>query len=335
MQLDVTDQPALQAALADADAALSAVPYYFNLEITKTAIATQTHLCDMGGNTAVVFDQLALDQPAREAGISIVPDCGMGPGLINTMGAYLIELFDEPEEVHLYDGGLPQNPTPPWNYQLTFHINGLTNEYYGETAFLRGGRIVTVQGLTEPELVDIPPLGKLEAFITTGGTSTAPYSFEGRLRTYQNKTLRYPGHFQWFKGFQTLGLFDEQPILVEGQEVIPRQVYHALLEPQITAAGIRDVCVIRARGIGIKDERRLELWIDLVDYYDETTGFTAMERLTGWHCAIMLAFQAQGAVRVGAVPMETAVSPKKFMQALESRGIAHTIHTHELDRAAS
>ncbi len=325
IQLDVADQAALRAALADADAALSAVPYYFNLEITKTAIAAQTHLCDMGGNTAVVFDQLALDPQAREAGISIVPDCGMGPGLINTMGAYLIELFDEPEEVHLYDGGLPQNPTPPWNYQLTFHINGLTNEYYGETAFLRGGHIVTVQGLTEPELVDIPPLGKLEAFITTGGTSTAPYSFEGRLRSYQNKTLRYPGHFQWFKGFQTLGLFEEQPIQVEGREVVPRQVYHALLEPRITATDIRDVCVIRARGTGIKDGRREEITIDLVDYYDETTGFTAMERLTGWHCSVMLAFQAQGEVRAGAVPMETAVAPQKIMQALEQRGITHTI----------
>ncbi|HEC21459.1 MAG TPA: hypothetical protein ENI95_00920 [Chloroflexi bacterium] len=320
-RLDVTDREALVEALSGMDVALSAVPYMYNLDITRAAISARTHLCDMGGNTDVTVAQLALTDEAAEAGISVVPDCGMGPGLINTLGAYAIDLLDEPREIYLYDGGLPQNPRPPWNYQLTFHINGLTNEYDGQAIFLRDGEIVLVDTLTELEMVDIPPLGRLEAFVAAGGLSTAPWTFQDRLRCYENKILRYPGHCEWFRAFKTLGLFRLDPIQVGDQTVIPREVYHALLEPQITAPEIRDICLMRAKGIGKKDGQETVVFIDLVDYYDEETGFTAMERLTGWHCAIMMGFQARGKVRVGGVPMETAVPAAEFMEEIRRRGI--------------
>jgi lysine 6-dehydrogenase len=325
IQLDVTDPAALKTALTGTDAALSAVPYIYNLSITRAAVETRVNLCDMGGNTDVVWKQLELDENARQAGISIVPDCGMGPGLINTMAAYAIDLLDEPEAIYIYDAGLPQNPHPPWNYQLTFHINGLTNEMDGKAVFVRDSEIVLVDTLTEPEYIDIPPLGRLEADVSSGGTSTAPWTFKDRVKRYENKVLRYPGHYEWLRAYKALGLFSEAPIQVGDQTVIPRQVYHTLLEPKITATEIRDVCVIRVRGTGIKDGQQAAVEIDLVDHYDEATGFTAMERLTGWHCSIMMIFQAHGKVRPGGVPMETAVPAQEFMDELKRRGISYTI----------
>lgn len=323
--VDVTDASALLALMLDADAALSAVPYYFNLDITKAAIATQTHLCDMGGHTGVVKQQLVLDKEAQAAGMSIVPDCGMGPGLINTMAAYAIDLLDETHAIHIYDGGLPQQPKPPWNYQLTFHINGLTNEMDGKAVFIRDGEIAYVDTLTEPEFIDFPPLGRLEADITSGGTSTAPWTFKGQVQTYENKTLRYAGHFEWLRAFKQLGLFSEQAVMVNDQSIVPRQLYHTLLEPQIAAPHVRDVCAVRIVGKGIKDGQAAAVTIDLIDYFDDATGFTAMERLTGWHCAIMMGFQARGAVHYGGIPMETAVAPADFMAELPKRGINYKV----------
>jgi lysine 6-dehydrogenase len=328
-QIDVTDGSALRAVLGAADVALSAVPYYFNLEITRAAIDTQTHLCDMGGHTDVVMTQLALDDEARQAGISIVPDCGMGPGLINTMGAFAVELLDQAEEIFIYDAGLPQKPTPPWNYQLTFHINGLTNEMDGQAVFLRNGKITRVDTLTEPEYIEIAPLGRLEADVTSGGTSTAPWTFERKLRTYENKVLRYPGHFEWLRAYKALGLFSENPIRVGQQMIVPRQVYHALLEPKITAPHIEDICIVRSVGKGLKDGQKRQVTIDLVDRYDPQTGFTAMERLTGWHCAIMMIFQAHGEVHPGGVPMETAIPASKFMAEFPKRGIQYQVRWDE------
>ena len=324
--VDAADQAALRHLLAPADGVLSAVPYFFNLGITRAAIASRTHMTDIGGHTQTVFEQLALDEDARAAGISVVPDCGMGPGLINTIGAYLVEAFDQPREVRIYDGGLPQHPQPPWNYALTFHINGLTNEYYGTTTLLIGGELTEVEGLTQYERLEIPPLGELEAFITTGGASTAPWTFQGRLQTYINKTLRYPGHYEWFLAYKTLGLFSETPMQVGDCTLKPRDFYHALLAPKITAPeGLRDVAVIHAIGRGRRGGQEAETVVDVLDYYDEATGFRAMERLTGWHAAAMLIFQVSGQVPAGAVPQETAVPPAAMLDALQARGIAITV----------
>jgi lysine 6-dehydrogenase len=325
VQVDVTNPNDLQQLFENTDGVLSAVPYYYNLDITRAALATGTHLCDMGGNTDVVFEQIKLGEADKSIGVSIVPDCGMGPGLINTMAAYIIEALDETEDIRIYDGGVPQKPTPPWNYEALFHINGLTNEYFGTTAFLKDGKIDWVEGITEYEVVEIPKMGTMEAFITTGGTSTAPWTWEGKVKSYRNKTLRWPGHFAWFEGFKHLGLFDLEPIQVGEQTVVPRDVFHALLAPRIHADDPRDICVIHMIGTGKKESAAVTMTLDLIDYYDETTGFLAMERLTGWHCAIMLGFQVRGQVRAGGVAMETAVSPAAFMAEIEKRDISFEV----------
>lgn len=327
--LDVTDHAALREALAGAHVALSAVPYYYNLDITRNAIAAGVSLCDMGGNTGVVIAQLALADEAARAGVSILPDCGMGPGLVNVLAVYVMELLDETREVYVYDGGLPQHPEPPWNYQLTFHINGLTNEYDGEVAQIRDGRIVTVEALSHCQMIDLAPLGTFETFIAAGG-STAPWTFEGLLERFETRILRYPGHYAQFKAFQTLGLFSQEPIQVGSQTVIPREVFHALLAPQIVVPDIRDVCVMRGKGVGVKEGDPMAAIVDLVDRYDEATGFTGMERLTGWHCAIMMGFQARGVVPAGARPLERLLldgtpSATEVMDAVSQRGIAFTV----------
>ena len=320
-QLDASNRQALIDTLGPFDAAMSAVPYYYNLEITRAAIAAGTHLCDLGGHTDVVLTQLALNEEARKANVCVVPDCGMGPGMNNTMAAYAMGILDEPQEVKIYDAGLPEKALPPWKYQLTFHINGLTNEMDGQAVYLRDGKIVRLDTLSEPENIDFQPLGQLEADITSGGTSTAPWIYEGRLKRYEVKTLRSPGHFEWLRAFKALGLFSERPIPVNGYEIVPRQVFHALLEPKITAPVIQDVAIIRAVAKGLKSGRPTEVTVDLIDYYNEETGFTAMERLTGWHCAIMMGFLVRGQVNPGVIPAELAVPGDRFMDEVRRRAI--------------
>jgi lysine 6-dehydrogenase len=323
--VDVADGAALRAVLDGADVALSAVPYRFNLGITEAAIASGASLCDIGGNTDVVWSQLKLDQAARRAGVSVVPDCGMGPGLISHMGVYAMDLLDLPREVYLYDGGLPREPRDPWRYQLTFHVNGLTNEYDGEATFIRDGRLVQVPTFTELETIEFPPLGPLEAFVISGCLSTTAHTHLGRLQRYENKVLRYPGHFAAFDAYKRLGLFSQEPVEVDGRAVVPRSLFHRLLEPKITAPVIHDICVMRAVGVGEKDGRAAKVTVDLVDGYDPGTGFTGMERLTGWHAAIMMAFQAERRIPPGAHRMEQAVEADDVMAQLERRGIPHSV----------
>ncbi len=329
LRLDVTDRASLVETLRGIDVALSAVPYMYNVAITRAAIEAGANLCDMGGNTDVVMEQLALADEAREAGVSVLPDCGMGPGLVNVLAVHAIELLDDTREVIIYDGGLPQEPEPPWNYKLTFHINGLTNEYDGKVDQIRDGKRVTVDALSHCQMVELEGLGTFETFIAAGG-STAPWTFEGLLERFETRILRYPGHYALFRAFKTLGLFSLEPIQVGDQTIVPREVYHALLAPQIVVPNIRDVCTIRGKGVGTKDGEPATVIIDLVDRYDEATGFTGMERLTGWHCAIMMIFQARGIVPPGAKALERLLldgkpSATAVMDAVRERGIEFSV----------
>jgi lysine 6-dehydrogenase len=178
-----------------------------------------------------------------------------------------------------------------------------------------------VDALTEPEIIEFEGIGRLEAFVTSGGTSTVPYTYEGILQIYENKTLRYPGHYLRFKAFKDLGLFREEPLaLAPGLTVSPRQMYHTLLEPSIEAERVIDICLMRAKGTGEKNGKDLSLVIDLIDRYDEVTDFTAMERLTGWHAAIMAQFIARRATPPGVWPLEKTVSATRFLTEVRRRG---------------
>ena len=306
-QGDASDERAMAARLAGTHAILSAAHYNVNLGLTRVAVSIGAHMVDLGGHTGIVREQHGLDADARRAGITVVPDTGMGPGLNVSLAAYAMGRLDRAREVLIWDGGLPQDPREPWNYVSTFSMSGLTNEYDGSAYFLRGGDITEVPAFDDLELLQFEePVGALEAFVTSGGLSTAPWTWQGTLDRLENKTLRYPGHCARFSAYRDLGLLGQTPIEVDGSAVVPRQVFHALLEPRIGAGAdaVRDVCVMRVKATGEKGGRRAEAVVELVDRYDEATGFTAMQRLTGWHAAICLGLAVRGRLAAGVIPVE-------------------------------
>lgn len=322
-KLDVRDTAAVRRALDGASAAVGAVHYTHNLALTDLAIDAKVHFTDFGGNTTVVRHQLRLDEKAKRAGITIVPDCGMGPGLNVSLATYVMSRVEKPLDVRIWDGGLPQDPQPPWNYALTFSVAGLTNEYDGNAVFLRGGRLTEVPCFEDlEELVFPEPMGRLEAFVTSGGLSTAPWTFLGILRRLENKTLRYPGHAARFKAFRDLGLLDQEPVRIGPTDIRPRDVFHVLLERQLAGPDIKDVCVMRVTCSGETGGRPSEATVELIDRYDEATGFTAMQRLTGWHASIMAIAACEERVRPGAVSVENALPGPDVVSEARKRGLA-------------
>lgn len=322
-QLNIADSTAVGSALDGASACISAVHYTYNLDITRLAILKNVHMTDLGGNTDVVWQQRALDKEAAHAGISVVPDCGMGPGLNVSLAVYAMSLVARPRDVFIWDGGLPLDPEPPWNYASTFAIGGLTNEYDGHAMFLREGRITPVPCFADLEELDFGTgIGQLEGFVTSGGLSTAPWTLQGRLQRLENKTLRYPGHCAQFKAFAELGLLATEKMRVNGTSVAPREVFHALLAPKITREQVRDVCVMRVKCVGDDDDGPADATIELVDRYDERTGFTAMQRLTGWHASIMAIAAVQGETAHGVTPVELALSGRRVVEESRRRGFA-------------
>ena len=205
--VDVQDATALRDVLRGHDVVLCALPYYFNLAISRLALELGIHSADLGGNTDIVFQQKQLDAEARAKGVTVVPDCGLAPGIANILAAEGIRRVADAETVKLFVGGLPQRPEPPLNYQLVYSLEGALDYYTSPAWVLRDGKPTHVDPLSEPEQVAFPPpLGTLEAFHTAGGISTLPWTYQGRIRTMEYKTLRYPGHVALMRAIRDLGL---------------------------------------------------------------------------------------------------------------------------------
>jgi lysine 6-dehydrogenase len=304
------------------------VPYWNNPAITEAAIEARACMTDLGGKTDLVLAQLERGADAEAAGIAVVPDCGQVPGMGTSLSVYAMSLLDETDELKMWDGGNPLHPKPPFDYTLTFNIAGLTNEYYGVAHFIRDGARVEVPTFLpeDYETVDFgEPIGRMEAFVAGGGTSTMPWTFEGTLRTLWNKTLRWPGHFAQWRAYTIAGLLDEEPIDVKGQRVVPRDVLHALLEPRIRAQpGVPDLVIVRVEAVGRRDGQPARVRVELIDRYDEATGFTAMERTTGWDGALKAIMNAHGRTPRGVHPAELAISGPDYAAELRRRGFALT-----------
>lgn len=320
-QVNALDSASLAKFLEPVDVLLSCVPYWMHPQVAAIAIATRTSMVDMGGDTDVSLKTLALNEDAKAASVSIVPDTGLAPGLVNNLGAYFIENLDEVDTIKLYCGGLPQNPKPPFNYKLVFNIEGLVTEYVDQARVIRNGEVEMVDTLDELEILHVEGLGEMEAFTTSGGTSTAPYTFKDRVRNYDYKTIRFPGHCEKMRIFMDFGFWNTEKIAVHGQLVEPREVFHRLMGPRLRDDADVDQVVVRGVGMGTRGGKHTTLQIDIHDKFDHATGFSAMERMTGFSTATIAKEVADGLVPVGCVRYEEAMSGTKFVEEIQKRGI--------------
>jgi lysine 6-dehydrogenase len=320
-QLDVSNVSEVIELMKSHDSAISCVNYWYNVELSKAAIATGTNFCDLGGNNYIVDEQLALDEEAKRAGISIIPDCGLAPGMVSVLAIHGAQKFDEIEEIHIRVGGLPQTPQPPLNYQLVFSVEGLINEYVEVARVIRDRKITEVESMTEIESLAFDDFPPLEAFQTSGGTSTLPDTFLGEIKELDYKTIRYAGHCEKFKTMIDLGLCSSEEILVDYAHVTPRKVFGELLTKHLPADE-PDYVLVRLEFVGKTNGETKKLRYDIVDRQDEATGLSAMMRTTAFPASIIAQMMARGDVLMrGATPQEKAIDAEKFVAELARRNI--------------
>jgi lysine 6-dehydrogenase len=291
--------------------------------VARLAIEAGVHCCDLGGNTEIVFNQLELDDDARERGVSIIPDCGLAPGMVNILAADGMRELDTVDAVRIYVGGLPQHPKPPLNYQIVYSLEGVLDYYTTPSWVLRDGKRQPIDALSEIVPVEFDePIGTLEAFHTAGGISTLVWTWENRVRCMEYKTLRYPGHAQAMRTIRELGLLENEAIAVKGAQVKPRDVFIACVEPKLRRPAGRDLVALRITVDGQRDGADRRVTYELVDYYDEEHGVSAMERSTGYSLSITGQMQALNRVEgAGVRTPDLAVPARAYIEALADRGV--------------
>ena len=321
--LDVRDRDAVLALMRECDAVMSAIPYYFNVQLAERAVEAGVHFCDLGGNTEIVFQQKELAARAVEQGVTVVPDCGVAPGMVNILAQYGIEQLDAVDSVRIFVGGLPQHPEPPLNYQIVYSLEGVLDYYTTMSWVVRHGKRVKVTALSEVETVQFPePVGELEAFHTAGGLSTMAFRYEGKIPTMEYKTLRYPGHAAMMETIRELGLLDLDPVDVKGVKVIPRDVFVSVAGPKLTKPNGKDLLALRVTVAGTKAGKPATRQFELVDRFDEQHGLSAMMRTTGYSLSITGQMQASGQVTPpGVWTPDECMPAKAYIAELRKRGM--------------
>jgi len=320
--LDVRDREAVLAVMRESDAVMSAIPYYLNLQLTEWAVEAGVHFCDLGGNTEIVFQQKELADRAKAKGVTVIPDCGVAPGMVNILAEHGIRQLDTVESVRIYVGGLPQKPEPPLNYQVVYSLEGVLDYYTTRSWVLRNGRRSQVTALSEREPVEFPaPVGTLEAFHTAGGLSTMAFRYEGKIPEMEYKTLRYPGHAEIMETIRDLGLLDLDPVDLDGIKVSPRDVFVAAVGPKLAKKG-KDLLALRVTVRGTKGGKPAERRFDLVDRYDEAHGISAMMRTTGYSLSITGQMQVRREVGPpGVWTPDECMPAEAYIGELRKRGI--------------
>lgn len=321
--LDVRDREAVLALMKESDAVMSAIPYYFNFELAERAVEAGVHFSDLGGNTEIVFKQKTLDAAAKKKGITVIPDCGLAPGMVNILAEHAIRQLDTVDTVRIYVGGLPQHPEPPLNYQIVYSLEGVLDYYTTLSWVLRGGKRTQVKALSELEAVYFGgSLGELEGFHTAGGLSTMAFRYEGKIPTMEYKTLRYPGHARIMEAIRELGLLELQPVDVKGMKVVPRDLVVAAMGPRLTKPDGHDLVALRVFAEGIKGGKPKKIGWEMVDYYDEDADISAMERSTGYSLSITGQMQARGEIgKAGVFTPDEAIPAQKYIDELAKRGV--------------
>jgi lysine 6-dehydrogenase len=323
IRLDVSDRTAVRAAFTGQAAVMSAIPYYYNGAMAQAAVEGGCHFSDLGGNTEIVLEQKKLHREAEAKGISVIPDCGLAPGMVNILAAEGIRRLDRADKVKIFVGGLPQSPEPPLNYQIVYSLEGALDYYTTPSWVLRGGKPVQVDALSEVEPVEFPaPLGTLEAFHTGGGISTLPFAYQGKIDVMEYKTLRYPGHAAVVRPIRELGLLANDPIEVKGCKVVPRDVFIAAVSPKLSKPNGRDLVALQVQITGTRQGKKQSITFRLIDYYDVKHGISAMMRTTGYSLSITGQMQVDGRVKAKGVRTPDEAMPfAGYVSELGKRGV--------------
>jgi lysine 6-dehydrogenase len=320
--LDTRDTAAVAALMRRADVVLGATSYTHNVALTDAAIDACVHFCDLGGNMDVVYEQMRRDARAKAAGVLVLPNCGLAPGMACVVAAGGAARFDAVDEVHIRVGGLPQHPQPPLNYQLVFSAEGLINEYLEPAEVLADGEPRTVPSMTDLERLSFnAPYTDLEAFHTSGGISTLVGMFRAKARSLDYKTIRYTGHCEKFRTLLDLGFASAEPIMVGTTVRTAREIFEEMLRRKLPANG-PDVVLMRVTVRGTMGGAEKTLAYEMTDHYDEGLRITAMMRTTAFPTSVIAQMVVRGEIAErGVLPPERCVPLAPFLAELRKRNI--------------
>lgn len=328
VRLDANDDEQLKDIMSKGDVVINALFYSFNEKVARTAVEIGVHSVDLGGHIGGATDAvLGLHEEAKGKGVTLIPDLGVAPGMINILSGYGASKLDDVKSIKLYVGGIPVNPEGPLKYNIVFSLDGVFDHYTDTSHVVRDGVLHEIPSLSEIEPIHFEEFGELEAFHTSGGTSTLTGTFP-HVETLEYKTIRYPGHAEKFKVLVDLGLTKKDSLVeVDGKKVSTREVLKAALTPGLLLGDKQDAVLLRVIVAGLKNGDDVTFEYELVTKKDMDHQVTAMARATANTISVVAQMIGNGEItHRGVYPPEQIVPGDVYIEEMKKRGV-HIIET--------
>ncbi|MFH1422567.1 MAG: saccharopine dehydrogenase family protein [Planctomycetota bacterium] len=319
--IDATDKKQLINEIKKYNLVVGLLPADFGYSLIESCINAGRDLVDV---SYMPENPLKLNNSAVKAGVTVIPDCGLAPGISNVLVGHAVSKLDKVLSVHILVGGLPEKPVPPLGYTVTWSPENLIDEYTRKTRIQKKGKMVEVETLSGLEEIEIPKAGRLEAFFTDG-LRTLLHTVQPKEEMWE-KTLRYPGHVEKIKLLKSLGFFEQDKIKVAGNLVSPKKFTATLFEKTLRKSKIKDIVALRVKVSGIKNNVKRTYLYHLFDRFDSKSKTSAMSRTTAYPASVFAQILLKKIInKKGVIALEKLGSDKNiynlFISELNKRGI--------------
>ncbi|WP_397536920.1 saccharopine dehydrogenase C-terminal domain-containing protein [Rummeliibacillus pycnus] len=324
LQLDATNDQQLKVVMSKANVVVNALFYKFNEKVARTAIEVGVHSVDLGGHIGGVTDEiLKLNNAAKAKGITVIPDLGVAPGMINILAGFGSSKLDHVKSIKIYVGGIPVVKEPPLEYNVVFSLDGVFDHYTDVSHVVRNGKLCEIPSLSEIEPFYFKGFSGLEAFHTSGGLSTLAHTYSN-VQTLEYKTVRYTGHAEKFKLLVDLGLTSKNTeVTINGTTVKARDVLREVLQSKIKLGDKQDVVLLRVVVSGESNEEAVTYEYEMVTYRDQDNNETAMALATANTISVVAQLIGDGTITDrGVFPPEKIVPGEEYIREMQHRGVA-------------
>ncbi len=289
VQADLNNEEILKSLVQKHDLVVSAVPGFMGYRTLEQIIECGKNAVDIA---FFPEDMFGLDAKAKEMDVTAICDIGVAPGMSNVLIGYGASMLDTLEKGITYVGGLPVVRTWPFEYKAVFSPIDVIEEYTRPARYIDGGRLVVREALSDPELLNFPNIGTLEAF-NSDGLRTLATTVKGDYLI--EKTLRYKGHIEKMAVLRDTGFFSKEPMLINGIMISPLEFTSRLLFPKWKLQeGEEDLTIMQVIAEGLKNGIRQRFTWDLYDRFDKVTGIHSMARTTGYTATMVARLLSKG-----------------------------------------
>ena len=310
--------------VSEYDMVINAVPGFMGFQTLKAIIEAGKNVVDIA---FFIEDPFLLDQLAKKKNVTAIMDCGVAPGMCNILIGYADHQLDETENIVYYVGGLPVIREWPYEYKAVFSPVDVIEEYTRPARYIENRKMIIKPALSDPENMNFPGIGTLEAFNTDGLRSLA---LTINAPNMKEKTLRYPGHIEKMAVLRETGFFSQDPIEIDGKKIRPIDVTAKLLFPKWKLnEGEADFTVMKVIVEGKKDGKQLRYTYDLFDRYDPATKIHSMARTTGYTATVALRMIAEGIYTRKGISVPEFIGKQQecvayMLKGLKERGVIYT-----------